>query len=332
MYEPSTPTLQMLWEDHDPADALATRFGFGDGAAAGRWVLSTLGALWGLRVDSCERIVMSDCNALAWVRTPHGRVLAKWSVAPERFPRLAELARLMTWLDSEGLPVSAPMAALDGRLQVEVDGVSLSLQREVAGELLDTASPHQVRAAGRVLARLHDALARYADADLERELATTSLSLAAQVTGWLEDSASHVPPAARAILQRLIAGMPGDRLPRQLVHGDFRSANVLCAGADVAAVIDFEEARLDHRVSEVARSAVLLGTRFHQWGPTPSEVRTTFLAGYASECRPTPLEARWCDVLVLWYSLAMIPPGEDPTGWESAALSYLGELGEDVCS
>src|SRR5215210_4359863 len=36
-----------------------------------------------------------------------------------------------------------------------------------------------------------------------------------------------------------------------------------------------------------------------------------------------PLEARGWDGLVLWYTLAMIPPGDDPTGWESAALSYL---------
>jgi len=43
---------------------------------------------------------------------------------------------------------------------------------------------------------------------------------------------------------------------------------VLFAGADVAAVIDFEEARLDHRIDELARSAVLLGTRFHNWAPS----------------------------------------------------------------
>jgi homoserine kinase type II len=330
MSQTCAPTLEMLWEGHDPTDALATRFGFSDAAAASRWVVTTLDEHWGVRVDSCERIVMSDCNALAWVRTPPGRLLAKWSVAPERFPRLAALARLTTWLASEGLPVSAPVAALDGRLQVEVDGVSLSLQREVVADLLDTTVPDQVRAAGAVLARLHDALATYAHAELERELVTPSAPLAAQVTEWLETSAAHVPVTAREVLDRLVAGMPPDPLPTQLVHGDFRSANVLCVGADVAAVIDFEESRLDHRIIELARSAVLLGTRFHHWAPASSEVRTAFLDGYESERRLTPLEARWWDVLVLWYSLAMIPPGDDPTGWESAALSYLRDLGQEA--
>jgi hypothetical protein len=35
---------------------------------------------------------MSGGNALAWVGAPSGRLLAKWSVVPERFPRLAETA------------------------------------------------------------------------------------------------------------------------------------------------------------------------------------------------------------------------------------------------
>lgn len=38
----------------------------------------------------------------------------------------------------------------------------------------------------------------------------------------------------------------------------------------------------------------------------------------------------WWDVLVLWYSMAMVPSGEDPTGWGTAALSHLTELGKDT--
>ncbi len=330
MTETHAPTLEMLWEAHDPSGAIETRFGFSDGAAAGRWVATTLDEYWGVRVDSCERIVMSDRNALAWVGTPSGRMLAKWSVAPERFRRLAALARLTAWLDGQGLPVSAPVAALDGGLQVEVDGASLCLQREIDGSLLDTTDPDQVRAAGAVLARLHDALAVYPDADRVPELVAPSKPLGAQVTEWLDSGPDRVPATARDALRRMVADTPPDPLPTQLVHGDFRSANVLCVGPDVAAVIDFEEARFDHRIVELARSAVMLGTRFRNWGPVSSEVRAGFLDGYQTARRMTPPEAGWWDVLVLWYSLAMMPSGEDPTGWGSAALSHLTELGEDT--
>jgi homoserine kinase type II len=226
MAEPHAPALEMLWEAHDPHHALDGRFGFGDGESAGRWVAATLDEYWGVRIDSCERIVISDRNALAWVGTASGRLLAKWSVWHERFPRLLEMARLTRWLDGRGLPVSAPVPALDGRVQVEVDGVSMGLQHQIEGDLLDTADPDQVRAAGAVLARLQDALAAYPDAD---------------------------------------------------------------------------------------------------WGPVPAEVRTGFLAGYRSVRPLTPVEAGWWDILLLWQALAMVPPGDDPTGWGPSALSHLAE-------
>src|SRR5205085_1458144 len=159
-----------------------------------------------------------------WVGTPSGRLLAKWSVMSERFPRLAEIARLASWLHGRGLPVSAPVPARDGRLQVEVDGVSIGLQRVIEGDLLDTADPRQVRAAGAVLARLQEALPAYPDADQIAVLAGSSRSLTERVTGWLDARAEHLPAAARDALRGLVAGAPPDRLPRQLVHFDFRSA------------------------------------------------------------------------------------------------------------
>jgi len=72
----------MLWETHDPHGVLEERFGFAGAVAAGSWVAATVHKHWGIRVDSCERIVISDRNALAWVTTPSGQLLAKWSVAP----------------------------------------------------------------------------------------------------------------------------------------------------------------------------------------------------------------------------------------------------------
>ncbi|GAA5177267.1 phosphotransferase [Rugosimonospora acidiphila] len=313
----------MLWEVQDPRHALDGRFGFSDEESAGRWVAAMLDEYWDVRIDSCERIVMSGHNALAWVGTPSGRLLAKWSVAPERFPRLAEAARLTSWLHGRGLPVSAPVPARDGRLQVEVDGVSMGLQREIVGDLLDTADLNQVRAAGAVLARLQDALAAYPDADQIPALAVAYKPLTTRITDWLDSRADHLPAAARDTLRGLVTGASPDRLPWQLVHFDFRSANILCAHGEVTAVIDFEETRHEHRLVELARAAILLGTRYHNWGPVSAEVRAAFLAGYQSERPLTPAETGWLDVLLPWQALAMVPPGDDPTGWRPSALSQL---------
>lgn len=325
MTRPPVPMLEMLWEPDDPEVMLETRFNFSDGDHAGRWVAGTLAQYWGVQVAWCERIVMSDHNALAWVGTTSGRMLAKWSIAPECFPRLTALAQVTAWLDGQGLPVSTPVAALNGQLQMEVDGVSLGVQHQIDGDLLDTTDAGQVRAAGAVLARLHGAMARYPDVHPFLERGDTT-SLTARVTGWLDSNPERVPGQAMNALRSLVAAAPPDGLPTQLVHGDFRSANVLYARTDVAAVIDFEDARFDHRIDELARSAVLLGTRFRDWGPVSPQVRAGLLAGYQSQHCLTPCEIRWWDILVLWYSLIMVPSGEDRMGWGLAALTHLREL------
>lgn len=315
--------LEMLWEGHDPGTVLTDRFGFRDAAAAARWVTSTVRSHWEIEIQSCERIVMSFTNALAWVRTPEGRMIAKWSIATPGFARLAALADVIAWLDRCGLPVSALVPTTEGRHQVEVDGVSVGLQRQIDGELLDVTAPDQVRAAGSVLARLHEVLSSYPDAAGSPWLAREwPQPLAAQISIWLEDDHPTAPTAALDLLRQRLATAPADPLPQQLVHGDFRAANVLISGGIVTAVLDFEEARLDHRVVELARSAVLLGTKFHDWGPITAGQRTAFLDGYQSVCRLTSVEAAWWDTLVLWFSLAMIPDGDDPTGWAAAAAQW----------
>lgn len=326
MADSHVPMLEMLWEAHDPHGVLEERFGFTDAVSADRWVAATVREHWGMRIESCERIVMSGHNALASITTPSGRLLAKWSVAPARFPHLSQIAQLTHWLGGNGLLVSAPVLSSDGRPQVEVNEISMSLQRVIRGDLLDVENAEQVQAAGAMLARLHDALAAYPNGDQIAPSDGQPEPLAARVTKWLDSAGEHVPEAARATLRRLVADAPADQLPTQLVHGDFRSSNILCTGLKIAAVIDFEEARIDHCIDELARSAVMLGTRFRDWGPVSAEVRAIFLSGYQSVRRLTPVEERWWDILVLWYALALVPPGDDPTGWGPSALSHLAEL------
>jgi homoserine kinase type II len=99
----------------------------------------------------------------------------------------------------------------------------------------------------------------------------------------------------------------------------------LCARGEVAAILDFEEAQHDHRIVELARAAVLLGTRYHTWRPVSADVRAEFLAGYQSELPLTQAEEGWLDILLLWQALAMVPPGDDPTGWGPSALSQLNQ-------
>ncbi len=72
----------------------------------------------------------------------------------------------------------------------------------------------------------------------------------------------------------------GQRAHTQLVHNDFRSANILHDGTRISAVLDFEEITYDTRAADIAKSAVLLATRYRNWGRTSENVRTAYLTAY----------------------------------------------------
>ena len=324
MAETFDPAVEMLWEVDAPDVALADRFGFRDADAAGQWVAATVIEVWGIPVDSCDRIVMSDHNALAWIGSGSESYIAKWSVDPERFAQLSALATVTGWLGEQGISVSAPVAAMDGSLQVEVADVSIGLQRQIAGELLDVSSESQVRAAGAELAHLHAALAAYPFVDELPGSTAEHRQVDVRISAWLDSERSKSAPGiALQELRQLVASRSAAPLQAQLVHGDFRSANILVANERVAAILDFEEARLDVPVVELAHAAVLLGTRFRDWGPVSSEVRDWLLAGYQSVRPLLEVELQWWDSLVLWFSLMFIPAGDDPTGWRTAAIELI---------
>lgn len=240
----------MLWESTDPVEALTGRFRFESPTAVTTWLSEVLAQHWDLALSGCERLVISSGNIMAWITVGERRMIAKWSVYAPFFPRLAAIARLTSWLDERGVPVSAPQPAQDGRLQLELDGFSLALQDVVPGELLDVDDAAQVRAAGEMLATLHAELAAY--------------------------------PGV----------VPTDEPPRpgtQLVGNDFRSANILWASGQISAVLDLEETRYERRVDDVAKAAAYLGTRYHDWAPTPPDARATFVAAYQA-AHPLPAE------------------------------------------
>lgn len=328
MVEEDVATVEMLWEPDAPGDVLRSRFGFDGPDEASGWVAERLDTFWGIRAEPCERIVMSGQNAIAWVSTTVGPMLLKWSIAPQRFPRLAATARLTSWLAARGIPVSAPVPALDGRVQLVAGEVSMGLQRKIGGELLDASDLEQVHAAGVALARLHDELRVYPDAERVLDADSAGKPLVERITGWLSSRPEHVPAGAREELRRRAAAASTESLPVQLIHGDYRAANILCTGTEITGILDFEEVWSDHPVMELARSAVLLGTLFRDWGPVSDTVRTQLRAGHESERPLSPAEASWWDALVLWWSLMMIPAGDDPTGWGVAAMGQLANREE----
>jgi homoserine kinase type II len=245
-----TPIVSMLWESVDPAVALTERFGFADALSAAGWMGDAVSDTWAMAIHNCDRLVVSDRNLLAWMTADDRRLIAKLSVSPSLFQRLADTATLRMWLQSGGIPVAAPIPTSDGLLQVELKNVSLGVCPVIEGDLLDVGDPAQVTEAGQMLATLHETLAAYP--------------------------------------HRVDGGQPTGR--EQLVHNDFRSANILHGGTSITAVLDFESVTYRTRVADLAQATVLLGTRYHGWGPTSQVVRDAFVTAYTEQAPLTSTE------------------------------------------
>lgn len=312
--------LSMLWEAVEPNEALRTRFGFDDSAAVLEWISATLSRVWAIGVLTVPRMVISDHNAIVWVQSGQGPLVLKWSRAQDRFERLEAAARLLTWLDGQGLPVAAPIAPPHDPARVRVDGplgpLSVVVLPELEGGWLDVGDETAVHAAGASLARLHAAMRDYADDRWQPGAAATSLT--DRLERWLTDGDRGLAPAASARLRGLVDELPPLDGRRQLVHHDFRAANILTHASAVVGVLDFDEISWDHPLVDLAQASVYLGTRFTDWRPTPVAVRQQLLEGYATFRPLGSADGRWLEALVLWMAIAAIPGGLDPQGWASA--------------
>lgn len=310
----------MLWESTEPQSALKNRFGLSSFDEAAGWLTKVLAEAWAIEVKACERIIISDHNAIAWISTDRGALVAKWSRNQDQFVKFDATADLLNALYKQGPPVAPPLAATDGRHRMIIDSSSITVQPLIDGNLLDITADTAVRKAGASLARLHGALAPQRDVRLTKlgRHAGGTLDLRRRIETWLQHEDQGRAPEASARLGNQIASLPPIDTDPQLIHNDYRASNVLTSGTEVIAVLDFDEVALDYCVIDLANAFVLLGTRFTNWHPTPPSVREAFLHGYESVRPLTRLERQWLHALVLWRGITAIPPGDDPAGWASA--------------
>ncbi len=305
----------MLWEPVEPEVALKERFGFDGLAAACRWVSEVLDATWGITVATCPRLVISGHNAIFWARSDRGDLVVKWSRDRELFASLDASTGLLRSLADRGIPVAVPLPTTNGLDRVRLDGpsgeLSVTVQPVLSGDWLDVTDHVAVRAAGACLAQLHQALQA-------EPAAARAAGLGRRISDWLVDGDKGLAPEASGRLRGLLSEAPELDGEPQLVHNDFRAANVLIRDSKVVGVLDFDDVVVEHPVHDLARACVYLGTRFTRWRPTPHAVRESLRAGYESVRPLNRAEARWFEILVLWQGIRAIPGEQDPAGWASA--------------
>jgi homoserine kinase type II len=292
----------MLWEKTDPVVALQRRFRFDGVESARLWLTDVLEKSYGITVDGLDRIVISAGNLLAWLRTPDGPVVAKCCAYPGIHQRRLAIAELLTWLDKQGIPVSAPVPARDGAPQLGRDHLSIGVQRVVRGDLLDPNDRTQVRMAGEMLADLHHVLADYPAADDLVPAGRPEPKV--EFADWLQTT-DVADAAVREQLERRLDKV--DKIETQLVHFDYRSANVLTSAGKIIAILDFEEVQPLPRVADAAHAALMLGCQYHDWAPIPPDAETTFLDAYRRATDLDANERNWLRLFQLRYAIGAGP-------------------------
>lgn len=230
------------------------------------------------------------------IKCDRGLLILK-RIAPgrDRTERIDFAHELQRVLAASAYPLPRLIPARDGRTLLRLHGHAYELFECVSGHSYDH-SLEATQDAGRMLALFHRLLSAqtiggtpptgsYHKVDaiegnlafIPHRLGDTTLQPLIQT---LTDSYRRASQEADA------AGLPS--WPRQIIHGDWHPGNLLFRGQQVAAVIDYDTARLDARAIDIANGALQFSlTRTAEdpdaWGDSLDESRLKrFCLGYDS--------------------------------------------------
>lgn len=204
-----------------------------------------LDEVYGIRDAVLTPLEHGHTNASFLVETPIARYVLRraWAGKPAEQVAAEEhvLAHLAAPCDVPRIIPTrggAPHARVDGRIHHV-----FALARGRPGPRFLAPGDHgRMAAAMGRLAELHAALAKVPIAGGERWLHARLERLRAQRSA-LADRVAHRGPSLDAVLARIAALLPAGGTA-QWLHGDYHLANLLWAGTDVTAVVDFDDVAL----------------------------------------------------------------------------------------
>ncbi|MGW7413829.1 phosphotransferase [Streptomyces sp. NPDC054863] len=272
-------------------------------------VFAELTSVFGFGAVREKRYLADGLMNANWKVDTAAGVFALKRVTDVSRDRLMRNLGVLDALAAEGIPVSAPVPTVSGALVAEVGGGVWCLFPWAAGSHLrgvDLSLP-QAASLGAHLGRLHTGLDRACGSGLlpavpvtvTSEVATPERAVekSARLSGLVEDkgaSTTFDAAAAAALEQRrALIGKYVDRRPQGEVpggghgwtHGDVQYRNLLWAGGELTAILDWDRVGIRPYAEEVARTAQV---QFGVDGVFDLDRVAAFVGGYRSV---VPLEA-----------------------------------------
>ncbi|MHC4811011.1 MAG: phosphotransferase enzyme family protein [Planctomycetota bacterium] len=203
------------------------------------------------------------------LRTAGGELLLKRRQPEQAGPRRVAFAHAaLAHLAARGVPVAAPIPDRRGRTAVRRPAGCYELFPFLPGRR-PRPDARSAEAAGGMLARVHEAGADFAPpgpaeagswhavADLPRTLEAVPRRVHRLDPGTDESDLARccrfLTRAYELASERAAEAMAG---PAGLVHGDWHPGNLLAHGGRLTAVLDFDAARLEPRITDVANACL----------------------------------------------------------------------------
>jgi homoserine kinase type II len=198
---------------------------------------------------------------------------------------------LIAHLRGAGFPAPAVLPTASGASFLVLHGDCYEIQEYIEGAPYDHASPAHFREAALMLGRYHRHVQSFAPQVLcnQGELYSPevlSTNLAHLTRAWeLEqdrDLASIARQLAAHAADLATRFARHGTLPRLVIHGDYYAGNLLCEDDRIVGVVDYDKARWQPRVVEVAEALIYFAS------PRPGHLKHLVYPGTLNTTMPAP--------------------------------------------
>ncbi len=249
------------------------------------------------------RLHNSRENVAFRLATDQGRLVLRQLRARDGLERLSSQHSFMAYLAGSGFPVPAPLLTRAGQSLTCIEGVAYALYPLIEGRRFQRGNARHVDAAARALARYHLLATEYpqpmvaAEPDFREQLlegvgrfpaaaaAVADLSPILHIARKLEYLRAAISP-----IEERMRRLPYAELPKVVIHGDYRRANLIARHDEVAAVLDFDRSRWEARVLDVAIAVSNLARGRYKKIFLDLTLVRTFMAAYNSVLPLEPVE------------------------------------------
>ncbi len=218
------------------------------------------------RLTHAQRVEQGFVNENWVITTTRGRFLVKRRPPHQQQASLI-LAQhqLIEFLRHRGFPAPTLIKGLDGQTLVILDELCYEIQEYIAGEPYDHERPAHLEQAALTLAAYHSCVEGFAPSILcrpgqlytPRTVRETLDHLAQRWQANLDPALAGLMSNLEARTEKLATGFARHgALSQLIIHGDYYADNLIFRGDTVVGVVDYDRARWEPRVVELAEALI----------------------------------------------------------------------------